>query len=189
MNSVLLSDDVLSQAPHPHQPFVGVLCADLFMLLWQDRGESSYDPVYEKVLGGLSLVARHAAMPLLDALLAWRKDAESQAQHAGSELVVLRKKVTRVFPIVSLLIDAVSPCKHVCMMHEDQHRKTNITCACSWQWRPCFLKLQISWLAWAVVACQKDRQRLLSGLLLTGPSTQKHMLTRSSVTSQEHGKR
>ena len=67
------------------------------MLLCQDRGESSYDPVYEKVLGGLSLVARHAAMPLLDALLAWRKDAESQAQHAGSELVVLRKKVTRVF--------------------------------------------------------------------------------------------
>lgn len=59
----------------------------------QDRGESSYDPVYEKVLGGLSLVARHAAMPLLDALLAWRKDAESQAQHAGSELVVLRKKL------------------------------------------------------------------------------------------------
>lgn len=32
-------------------------------------------------------------MPLLDALLAWRKDAESQAQTAGSEVVMLRKKV------------------------------------------------------------------------------------------------
>ena len=65
----------------------------------QDRGESPHDPVYEKVLYGLNLVARHAAMPLLDALLAWRKDAESQASRAASELVVLRKKVSpsRVF--------------------------------------------------------------------------------------------
>ncbi|KAL0053523.1 hypothetical protein WJX82_006983 [Trebouxia sp. C0006] len=58
-----------------------------------DRGESPYDPVYEKVLNGLNLVAQHAAMPLLDALLAWRKDAESQAQRLGGELVVLRKKL------------------------------------------------------------------------------------------------
>ena len=63
---------------------------------WQDRGESPFDPVYDKVLNGLNLVARHAAMPLLDALLAWRKDAESMAQRAGMELVVLRKKVCRV---------------------------------------------------------------------------------------------
>lgn len=63
---------------------------------WQDRGESPFDPVYDKVLSGLNLVARHAAMPLLDALLAWRKDAESMAQRAGMELVVLRKKVCRV---------------------------------------------------------------------------------------------
>lgn len=49
--------------------------------------------MYEKVLRGLNLVARHAATPLLDALLAWRKEAESQAQRAGPELVVLRKKV------------------------------------------------------------------------------------------------
>ena len=63
------------------------------LLLHQDRGESSYDAVYEKVLSGLSLVARHAAMPLLDALLGWRKDAESQAQHGGSDVMVLRKKV------------------------------------------------------------------------------------------------
>lgn len=41
----------------------------------------------------MNLVARHAAMPLLDALLAWRKDAESQAQRSGVELVILRKKV------------------------------------------------------------------------------------------------
>lgn len=60
----------------------------------QDRGDSTYDPVYDKVLNGLNLVARHAATPLLDALLSWRKDAESQAQRAGPELVVLRKKVS-----------------------------------------------------------------------------------------------
>lgn len=62
----------------------------------QDRGESLQDPVYDKVLNGLHLVARHAAMPLLDALLAWRKDAESQASRAPVELVVLRKKVCRL---------------------------------------------------------------------------------------------
>lgn len=49
--------------------------------------------MYDKVLNGLDLVARHAAMPLLDALLAWRKDAESQASRAAVEIVVLRKKV------------------------------------------------------------------------------------------------
>lgn len=49
--------------------------------------------MYDKVLNGLHLVARHAAMPLLDALLAWRKDAESQASRAPVEIVVLRKKV------------------------------------------------------------------------------------------------
>lgn len=49
--------------------------------------------MYDKVLNGLHLVARHAAMPLLDALLAWRKDAESQASRAAIEIVVLRKKV------------------------------------------------------------------------------------------------
>lgn len=59
----------------------------------QDRGEGPHDPLYEKVLKGLNLVARHAAMPLLDALLAWRKDAESQASRAAVESVVLRKKV------------------------------------------------------------------------------------------------
>ena len=59
----------------------------------QDRGEGPHDPVYEKVMKGLNLVARHAAMPLLDALLAWRKDVESQASRAGVESVVLRKKV------------------------------------------------------------------------------------------------
>lgn len=48
--------------------------------------------MYDKVLKGLNLVACHAATPLLDALLAWRKEAESQAQRAGPELVVLRKK-------------------------------------------------------------------------------------------------
>ena len=67
-----------------------------YLHMLQDRGDSPYDPVYEKVLTGLNLVARHAAMPLLDALLAWRKDAESQAQRAGVELVVLRKKVHSV---------------------------------------------------------------------------------------------
>ena len=71
------------------------VCCELqdCLQMLQDRGDSPYDPVYEKVLTGLNLVARHAAMPLLDALLAWRKDAESQAQRSGVELVVLRKKV------------------------------------------------------------------------------------------------
>ena len=75
----------------------------------QDRGDGPYDPVYEKVLTGLNLVARHAAMPLLDALLAWRKDAESQAQRAGVELVVLRKKVHSVCPVRNWLQSALSP--------------------------------------------------------------------------------
>ena len=69
------------------------------MCSWlQDRGESPHDPVYDKVLNGLKLVARHAAMPLLDALLAWRKDAESQASRAAIEIVVLRKKVQGLIP-------------------------------------------------------------------------------------------
>ncbi|KAL3146696.1 hypothetical protein ABBQ32_000920 [Trebouxia sp. C0010 RCD-2024] len=59
----------------------------------QDRGDTPQDPVYEKVLKGLKLVARHAAMPLLDALLAWRKDAESQASRSAPESVLLRKKL------------------------------------------------------------------------------------------------
>ena len=63
--------------------------------LAQDRGDTPQDPVYEKVLKGLNLVARHAAMPLLDALLAWRKDAESQASRSAPESVVIRKKVMR----------------------------------------------------------------------------------------------
>lgn len=72
---------------------MSVTASDDQALFLQDRGDSVHDPVYDKVLSGLNLVACHAATPLLDALLSWRKDAEAQAQRAGSELVVLRKKV------------------------------------------------------------------------------------------------
>jgi len=61
------------------------------------------------VLNGLNLVAQHAAMPLLDALLAWRKDAESQAQRLGGELVVLRKKVH---------LCSKTTCRIPCVMHD-----------------------------------------------------------------------
>lgn len=50
------------------------------------------DPVYGKVLAGLHLVSRYAAIPLLDALLTWRKESLKAAAKA-SELFVLRKRV------------------------------------------------------------------------------------------------
>ena len=39
------------------------------------------------------MVARHEAAKLLDALLAWRKDAIAHAGRAASELAALRKQV------------------------------------------------------------------------------------------------
>ena len=45
------------------------------------------------MLDGLRLVARHAALPLLDHLLNWRKDALAKAARAGSDLMVIRKRV------------------------------------------------------------------------------------------------
>lgn len=50
------------------------------------------DPAYSKVLNGLALVARHAAIQLLDALLTWRKLALNEAARAGSS-DSLRKRV------------------------------------------------------------------------------------------------
>ncbi|KAK9829934.1 hypothetical protein WJX72_008722 [[Myrmecia] bisecta] len=65
----------------------------------QDRGEAGGEPVYEKVLAGLHLVACQAATPLLDALLNWRKESLAQAARAGLEAMVLRKRlaVEKVF--------------------------------------------------------------------------------------------
>lgn len=49
--------------------------------------------MYEKILSGLALVARHAAKPLLEALLAWRKSMLEQAIKASGQQLVLRKRV------------------------------------------------------------------------------------------------
>lgn len=85
--------DHTSRLPYPPLASTGDWLLLTTMFAWQDRGDTPQDPVYEKVLKGLKLVARHAAMPLLDALLAWRKDAESQASRSAPESVLLRKKV------------------------------------------------------------------------------------------------
>ncbi len=69
----------------------------------QDRGEAPPDPVYGKVLAGLHLVSCYAAIPLLDALLTWRKESLKAAARAP-ELVVLRKRVS---PPPQLLLEVV----------------------------------------------------------------------------------
>ena len=66
--------------------------------------------MYDKVLNGLHLVARHAATPLLDTLLAWRKDAESQASRAAIEIVVLRKKVQELLYLLVAVKLLASSC-------------------------------------------------------------------------------
>ena len=50
--------------------------------------------MYEQVLEGLHLVAKHAALPLLDHFLGWRKEALVKATRAGGEIIVLRKRVS-----------------------------------------------------------------------------------------------
>lgn len=74
-------------------------------LLLQDRGEAPPDPVYGKVLAALHLVSCYAAIPLLDALLTWRKESLKAAARAP-ELVVLRKRVSQyvasIFGVMSL---------------------------------------------------------------------------------------
>ena len=59
----------------------------------QDKGESPKDPVYDCVLQGLNLVAKQAALPLLDHLFTWRREALVRATRAGGEMIVLRKRV------------------------------------------------------------------------------------------------
>ncbi len=75
----------------------------------QDRGEVAPDPVYGKVLAGLHLVSRYAAIPLLDSLLTWRKESLKAAARAP-ELVVLRKRV-RGFPASGNML-RISPRDH-----------------------------------------------------------------------------
>lgn len=50
--------------------------------------------MWESVADGLQAVAEHAAQPLLDALLSWRRDAVSRAQLAADSGLVIRKRVT-----------------------------------------------------------------------------------------------
>ena len=59
----------------------------------QDKGESPKDLVYDCVLQGLNLVAKQAALPLLDHLFTWRREALVRATRAGGEMIVLRKRV------------------------------------------------------------------------------------------------
>ncbi|KAK9839278.1 hypothetical protein WJX81_005497 [Elliptochloris bilobata] len=62
-----------------------------------DRGEVPVEPLasalYDRVLDGLHLVARHAATGLLDALLQWRKENLNLAARSGAEPVILRKRL------------------------------------------------------------------------------------------------
>ena len=53
----------------------------------------SAEPRYGRVLAGLHLVSQHAAPPLLEALLTWRKESLNVAARAPGEVYVLRKRV------------------------------------------------------------------------------------------------
>ena len=61
----------------------------------QDRGEPPGDDAeaYTQVLAGLKLAARHAAEPLLDSLLTWRREALALAAKPKPEVMILRKRV------------------------------------------------------------------------------------------------
>ena len=75
----------------------------------QDRGETPNDPVYECVLQGLNLVAKQAALPLLDHLFTWRREALVRATRAGGEMMVLRKRVSQLSrPLISGQLKGVS---------------------------------------------------------------------------------
>ena len=69
--------------------------SELLDLRVQDRGDPPGNDVdtYPQVLAGLKLAARHAAEPLLDSLLTWRKEALAQAAKPKPEVVILRKRV------------------------------------------------------------------------------------------------
>ena len=85
----------------------------------QDRGEVATDPVYGKVLAGLHLVSRYAAIPLLDALLTWRKESLKAAARAP-ELVVLRKRVSTV--LCFRMLPAIG---HANGTHKTSHEQPN----------------------------------------------------------------
>ncbi|EIE19264.1 hypothetical protein COCSUDRAFT_48883 [Coccomyxa subellipsoidea C-169] len=74
----------------------------------QDRGEVAPDPVYGKVLAGLHLVSRYAAIPLLDSLLTWRKESLKAAARAP-ELVVLRKRLAVEAVFLEATLQLVAP--------------------------------------------------------------------------------
>ncbi|CAL8468215.1 g7754 [Coccomyxa elongata] len=74
----------------------------------QDRGEAPPDPVYGKVLAGLHLVSSYAAIPLLDALLTWRKESLKAAARAP-ELVVLRKRLAVETVFLEATLQLVAP--------------------------------------------------------------------------------
>lgn len=64
----------------------------------QALGDGSRDTGWKEVLEGLTAAARHAAQPLVEVLLAWRKTGLAQAQQLGSDFgppsgMVLRKRV------------------------------------------------------------------------------------------------
>ena len=50
--------------------------------------------MYDRVLEGLHLVARHAASYLLDQVLSWRRDSLNVAARLSPEVLVLRKRVS-----------------------------------------------------------------------------------------------
>lgn len=64
----------------------------------QALGDGSRDTGWKEVLEGLTAAARHAAQPLVEVLLAWRKTGLAQAQQFGSDFgppsgLVLRKRL------------------------------------------------------------------------------------------------
>jgi hypothetical protein len=142
----------------------------------QDRGEYAAEPVYGKVLAGLHLVSRYTAIPLLDALLTWRKESLNVAARAPAEIIVLRKRVrvpcrhmmSQLYTLHGLLGFMLCTLEepHACMrralpaevlptsdagcwMHPSL---ACIRWACSWRWRRCSWKPRCSW--WARAAAR-----------------------------------
>ena len=119
----------------------------------QDRGEYAAEPVYGKVLAGLHLVSRYAAMPLLDALLTWRKESLNVAARAPAEIIVLRKRVRRAGALAAACCSNAGGPVHGSTGWRQMRAISDTSvfegacmgCACSWRWRRCSWKPRCSW--------------------------------------------
>ena len=128
----------------------------------QDRGEAAVDAaagaLYERVLDGLRLVARHAATGLLDALLQWRKENLNLAARSGAELLILRKRVCAA-PGPPRPPAAPARRGRVCSLTAPRR---------SWRWRPCSWRPAAAWSGAAAAACPSGRPTRWSAWPSTG---------------------